>query len=160
MVSALEKWKSGLSKPMALPQPSKEMLTIKSDDVYGRSKAYESIIKKTDIVGPKVPESFNVLVKELQGLGLKVDLVNSEVGHAIDAEQILSTNIKEESETLAAVEVPQPSVSDIDMSDDDSLDDFSVVDVDDDMSDADAALVAASDDTDDNDIQVTEEEAA
>jgi len=137
-----------------------EMLTIKSDDVYGRSKAYESIIKKTDIVGPKVPESFNVLVKELQGLGLKVDLVNSEVGHAIDAEQILSTNIKEESETLAAVEVPQPSVSDIDMSDDDSLDDFSVVDVDDDMSDADAALVAASDDTDDNDIQVTEEEAA
>jgi len=45
-----------------------EMLTIKSDDVYGRSKAYESIIKKTAIVGPKVPESFNVLVKELQGL--------------------------------------------------------------------------------------------
>jgi DNA-directed RNA polymerase subunit beta len=54
-----------------------EMLTIKSDDVYGRSKAYESIIKKTEIVGPKVPESFNVLVKELQGLGLKVDLVDS-----------------------------------------------------------------------------------
>ena len=52
-----------------------EMLTIKSDDVYGRSKAYESIIKKTDIYGPKVPESFNVLVKELQGLGLKVDLI-------------------------------------------------------------------------------------
>ena len=44
-----------------------EMLTIKSDDVYGRSKAYESIIKKTAIVGPKIPESFNVLVKELQG---------------------------------------------------------------------------------------------
>jgi DNA-directed RNA polymerase subunit beta len=43
-----------------------EMLTIKSDDVYGRSKAYESIIKRTEIVGPKVPESFNVLVKELQ----------------------------------------------------------------------------------------------
>src|ERR1700751_247870 len=53
-----------------------EMLTVKSDDVYGRSKAYESIIKKTQIVGPKVPESFNVLVKELQGLGLKVDLVH------------------------------------------------------------------------------------
>ena len=53
-----------------------EMLTIKSDDVYGRSKAYESIIKKTEIVGPKVPESFNVLVKELQGLGLKVDLID------------------------------------------------------------------------------------
>ncbi len=48
-----------------------EMLTIKSDDVYGRSKAYESIIKGTEIVGPKVPESFNVLVKELQGLALR-----------------------------------------------------------------------------------------
>jgi DNA-directed RNA polymerase subunit beta len=49
-----------------------EMLTIKSDDVYGRAKAYESIIKGTEIQGPKVPESFNVLVKELQGLGLKL----------------------------------------------------------------------------------------
>jgi DNA-directed RNA polymerase subunit beta len=52
-----------------------EMLTIKSDDVYGRSKAYESIIKDTPIIGPKVPESFKVLVKELEGLGLKVELL-------------------------------------------------------------------------------------
>ena len=52
-----------------------EMLTIKSDDVYGRAKAYESIIKDEPIVGPKLPESFNVLVKELQGLGLRVDLM-------------------------------------------------------------------------------------
>ena len=51
-----------------------EMLTIKSDDVYGRAKAYESIIKDEPIVGPKLPESFNVLVKELQGLGLRVVL--------------------------------------------------------------------------------------
>ncbi len=53
-----------------------EMLTIKSDDVYGRAKAYESIIKDEAIVGPKLPESFNVLVKELQGLGLRVDLLD------------------------------------------------------------------------------------
>lgn len=53
-----------------------EMLTIKSDDVYGRAKAYEAIIKDEQIVGPKLPESFNVLVKELQGLGLRVDLLN------------------------------------------------------------------------------------
>ena len=46
---------------MARPITLQEMLTIKSDDVYGRSKAYESIIKGTEIVGPKVPESFNVL---------------------------------------------------------------------------------------------------
>jgi DNA-directed RNA polymerase subunit beta len=136
-----------------------EMLTIKSDDVYGRSKAYESIIKKTPIVGPKVPESFNVLVKELQGLGLKVDLVNTEVGQTIDAEDILSSSIKEEAETLAAVEVPQPAVSDIDMSEDDSLDDFSVVDVDDEIDESAAALIAATSDDEDT-IQVTEEEAA
>jgi DNA-directed RNA polymerase subunit beta len=53
-----------------------EMITIKSDDVYGRAKAYESIIKNEPIVGPKLPESFNVLVKELQGLGLRVDLLD------------------------------------------------------------------------------------
>jgi DNA-directed RNA polymerase subunit beta len=43
-----------------------EILTIKSDDVVGRSKAYESIIKSEEIRGPRIPESFNVLVKELQ----------------------------------------------------------------------------------------------
>ena len=64
-----------------------EMLTIKSDDVYGRAKAYESIIKNEPIMGPKIPESFNVLVKELQGLGLRVDLIEDEA--AIDAENIL-----------------------------------------------------------------------
>ena len=52
-----------------------EMLTIKSDDVYGRSKAYESIIKDELIKKPRTPESFNVLVKELQSLCLNVDLM-------------------------------------------------------------------------------------
>ncbi|MBU0647956.1 DNA-directed RNA polymerase subunit beta [Patescibacteria group bacterium] len=54
-----------------------EMITIKSDDVIGRSKAYESIIKGEDIKKPTTPESFNVLRRELQGLGLKVDLIDS-----------------------------------------------------------------------------------
>ncbi len=69
-----------------------EMLTIKSDDVYGRAKAYESIIKNEPIVGPKLPESFNVLVKELQGLGLRVDLLDeTEDGHAVvDAEEVIA----------------------------------------------------------------------
>lgn len=66
-----------------------EMLTIKSDDVYGRAKAYESIIKNEAIVGPKLPESFNVLVKELQGLGLRVDLVDE--ANLVDAEHVLSS---------------------------------------------------------------------
>ncbi len=64
-----------------------EMLTIKSDDVYGRAKAYESIIKNEPILGPKLPESFNVLVKELQGLGLRVDLLDE--AEIIDAEYII-----------------------------------------------------------------------
>ena len=52
-----------------------EVLTIKSDDVVGRSKAYEAIIKNEEIRGPRIPESFNVLVKELQSLGSAVDLI-------------------------------------------------------------------------------------
>ena len=67
-----------------------EMLTIKSDDVYGRAKAYESIIKNEAIVGPKLPESFNVLVKELQGLGLRVDLLDESEDAVIDAEEIIA----------------------------------------------------------------------
>ena len=49
-----------------------EMLTIKSDDVVGRAKAFEAIVKGTDIPTPKVPESFKVLIKELNALGLNV----------------------------------------------------------------------------------------
>ena len=52
-----------------------EILTIKSDDVPGRSKAYESIIKDEPIERINIPESFNVLVKELKGLGLEVELL-------------------------------------------------------------------------------------
>ncbi len=52
-----------------------EMLTIKSDDVPGRSKAYESIIKGEEIEKLNVPESFNVLIRELKGLGLNVELL-------------------------------------------------------------------------------------
>ena len=67
-----------------------EMLTIKSDDVYGRAKAYESIIKDEQIVGPKLPESFNVLVKELQGLGLRVDLLDESEDAIVDAEEVIA----------------------------------------------------------------------
>ncbi len=51
-----------------------EMLTVKSDDVNGRSRVYEAIVKGQNLPEPGVPESFNVLVKELQALGLKVTL--------------------------------------------------------------------------------------
>ncbi len=55
-----------------------EMLTIKSDDVTGRAKTYEAIVKNEDIVQPGVPESFKVLVKELQSLGLSIEVINEE----------------------------------------------------------------------------------
>ncbi|KKT75117.1 MAG: DNA-directed RNA polymerase subunit beta, partial [Candidatus Peregrinibacteria bacterium GW2011_GWA2_44_7] len=55
-----------------------EMLTIKSDDVYGRAKAYESIVKGEPIRKPRTPESFNVLIKELESLCLNVDLIETD----------------------------------------------------------------------------------
>jgi DNA-directed RNA polymerase subunit beta len=57
-----------------------EMLTVKSDDVSGRSRAYEAIVKGENLPDPGIPESFNVLVKELQSLGLSVELGQSDDG--------------------------------------------------------------------------------
>jgi DNA-directed RNA polymerase subunit beta len=54
-----------------------EMLTVKSDDVSGRTKVYEAIVREQDTFEAGIPESFNVLVKELKSLGLNVDLDNS-----------------------------------------------------------------------------------
>jgi DNA-directed RNA polymerase subunit beta len=55
-----------------------ELLTVKSDDIVGRVKAYESIVKGEDVLEPGVPESFKVLVKELQSLGLSVEVLNED----------------------------------------------------------------------------------
>ena len=55
-----------------------EVLTIKSDDVTGRVNTYESIVKGNPITQPGIPESFNVLLKELQSLGLNVRLEDEE----------------------------------------------------------------------------------
>ncbi len=115
-----------------------EMLTIKSDDVYGRSKAYESIIKGTEIVGPKVPESFNVLVKELQGLGLKVDLVTSD--KVVDAEAVLAEVIKDEGAHQSDVPVPQPEVSEIDVTEDATADEFTIMELDADLNESPVAV--------------------
>jgi DNA-directed RNA polymerase subunit beta len=64
-----------------------EILTVKSDDVTGRSKAYEAIIKGEKITKVNIPESFNVLVRELKGLCLDVELlVKTEDGRLVPAE--------------------------------------------------------------------------
>jgi DNA-directed RNA polymerase subunit beta len=120
-----------------------EMLTIKSDDVYGRSKAYESIIKDMPIVGPKVPESFNVLVKELQGLGLKVDLISQDADkiEILDAEEVLASNVKDEADHMPVIDVPQDVISDIDVTSDAAEDgDFVVVDADGNQLDSDSDI--------------------
>ena len=53
-----------------------EMITIKSDDVAGRTQAYEAIVKNSTIKKPNIPESFNVLIKELQAINLDVTLLD------------------------------------------------------------------------------------
>ena len=51
-----------------------EILTVKSDDVAGRAKTYEAIVKGENLPVPNVPEAFNVMIKELQGLGLNLTI--------------------------------------------------------------------------------------
>ncbi len=60
-----------------------EMLTIKSDDTVGRVKAYEAIVKGENIAEPSIPESFKVLLKEMQSLALDVN-VSSEEGAGVE----------------------------------------------------------------------------
>ncbi|OXS99159.1 DNA-directed RNA polymerase subunit beta [Notoacmeibacter marinus] len=66
-----------------------EMLTVKSDDVAGRTKVYEAIVRGDDTFEAGIPESFNVLVKEMRSLGLNVELENSVVDpEALDQQQL------------------------------------------------------------------------
>jgi len=75
-----------------------EILTIKSDDVTGRGKAYEAIVKGEDILQPGVPESFKVLVKELQSLGLALEVINEEEAKVISTEEAIEEVLKLETE--------------------------------------------------------------
>ena len=85
-----------------------EMLTVKSDDVVGRVKTYEAIVKGEDIVQPGIPESFHVLLKELQSLGLSVELLHEEPEHPALGEGLdgaaSSAPVLEE---VGAVEAPE-----------------------------------------------------
>jgi len=95
-----------------------EMLTIKSDDVLGRAKSFEAIVKGTDIPEASVPESFNVLVNELKALGLDIvpiGVVEKSEESEIDKEEVW---VSKETEELAGVlgagqrEVPQKEGND------------------------------------------------
>ena len=79
-----------------------EMLTVKSDDVVGRVKTYEAIVKGEEVVQPGVPESFNVLLKELQSLGLAVEL-RYEEDQGVVSSRFTYTGEEEEEEELEAI---------------------------------------------------------
>ncbi len=67
----------------------REMLTIKSDDIIGRNKVYKAIVDGEPIPEPGIPESFRVLVKELQGLGLSVRLIDSETKEDVSNKSLI-----------------------------------------------------------------------
>ena len=74
MASASVKWKSGRWKPTARRYTLQEMLTVKSDDVQGRNQMYKNIVDGEHEMVAGMPESFNVLVKEIRSLAINMEL--------------------------------------------------------------------------------------
>src|SRR5687767_11356944 len=81
-----------------------EMLTIKSDDTVGRVKAYEAIVKGENIAEPSIPESFKVLLKEMQSLGLDVHVLSEEGGEV---------SVREEDDELLRAAARQPTAEEV-----------------------------------------------
>jgi len=110
-----------------------EILTVKSDDVIGRVKVYESIIKGQEINQAGVPESFRVLMKEFQALGLDVSIINDD-GETLQLKEIEEAEDREDS-NMSIEEVEAPAREIVDDSNDDydeeSDDDFDDDDFDD-----------------------------
>ena len=75
-----------------------EMLTIKSDDVQGRQQTYEAIVKGEDVIEPGIPESFHVLQKELQSLGLSVELLQADEVPALELSLHGALRVEDEGE--------------------------------------------------------------
>ena len=88
-----------------------EMLTIKSDDVPGRSKAYESIIKGESIKRLNIPESFNVLVRELKGLGLDVELIGKRERKVDNIDQETEEILHKEAPVIASADDSSEDIS-------------------------------------------------
>jgi DNA-directed RNA polymerase subunit beta len=96
-----------------------EMLTIKSDDVVGRAKAFEAIVKGTDIPASTVPESFKVLVKELQALGLNVIATGVVTAKPVITDTVKDETVLKEAKELAEVSgevaVPEEAKSEVEI---------------------------------------------
>ena len=91
-----------------------EMLTVKSDDVVGRVKTYEAIVKGENVPEPGVPESFKVLVKELQSLGLDVRLY-SEDNQELELKENIEEGIEYDPEREKIMLVEEESIDDGDL---------------------------------------------
>ena len=127
-----------------------EILTVKSDDVNGRVKTYEAIVKGENIPEPGIPESFKVLVKELQSLALDIRIITSdhnevEIVDTMDSDDDLPTD----SESVNEIKyVEEEGMNEIDMQDESSdiedIDDIDDVDDVDDVDDADGEDIDSS----------------
>ena len=95
-----------------------EIITYKSDDVLGRVKVYESIVKGEEIDQAGMPESFRVLMKEFQALGLDISIIDDE-GHELDLKEIEQDEYKDEFNTNEN-EIDAPLITDDDVDDEDS----------------------------------------
>ena len=102
-----------------------EILTYKSDDVIGRVKVYESIVKGTPLPSPGLPESFRVLIKEFQALGLDISVINND-DEIIDMRQLESDD---EDDDIVVEEIPKTNpFKDIDNYEDDDIDEENLLD--------------------------------
>ena len=87
-----------------------EMLTVKSDDINGRTQLYEAVVKGKKIRRPNVPESFNVLLRELQALHLNIDLLGAEEVEALEAEMKARFEELEKLEGQYDIEMDIPTI--------------------------------------------------
>jgi len=115
-----------------------EILTVKSDDIVGRVKTYEAIVKGTNIPAPGVPESFKVLIKELKSLALDIRVLDADKNEIIirelddedmEMDSAPTSRFDEEEETASAPALPEGGEPededvDVDFTLDDDLDDF------------------------------------
>ncbi len=104
-----------------------EILTVKSDDVLGRVKVYESIVKGQDVNQAGVPESFRVLMKEFQALGLDLKIIN-DAGEAMDLKEIEEAEDHEESGSDEIFDDLPPITEDGDDEEDETNDEWSAED--------------------------------
>ena len=110
----------------------REMLTIKSDDEIGRVKTYEAIVKGEDVAQPGIPQSFHVLMKELQSLVLSIELENDDIEamqeQGFSGEDSLFTESSEISDPLALLEGALNSDSNEESENDNSEENTSEID--------------------------------